>query len=521
MFSASLYVGITIVVFTLRPLKSCNLFQKTGFTLTQRFNSVKKALFKVITGMRLLKIFLASLIAIWISFFTFDRQVDGWKKEADRFLAAGQSQTAEVIYHKIITAEPWRPLDWRTLAYMYARQGKPEKAIAIFEPWIRNNRLADEDVVILAQAYTDTGSPDKATELLSSAAEHATSPDGERRMLLALELLYRNDHDYDSALLCLETLRKRSLNTPESDYEMQLITGLVSPERLPDLMVLNTDTPDWLKVWASSMVSAGREPDAGRRWLMTGQAYASIGVWDLAEFAFTRSTSLSPEMADAWGMLAESRQQQGKSGADAITRALELEPDSPAVRLTAALYYRRQHDTGKAVDLLKKNIESNPGEIIWNLELGNTLAEGGKLDDAVLEFQKAVDLKPRDPAGYKAAARFSLQYGYRLEEVGLEASNSVIELEKNSAEGYDLKGQVLLALQKPEDSSAAFDTAVKKDSRYAPVWLHIGQAAIDRLDYPRAREALEKAVTLGGQSYEAQLASRLLKEYFGDVSILP
>jgi tetratricopeptide (TPR) repeat protein len=471
--------------------------------------------------MRLQKILLASFIAIWIAFFAYDLQIDGWKKEADRFLAAGQADTANVLYTKISGVEPWQSLDWRTLAYMYARQGKPEKTIAIFEPWIRNNRLADEDAVILAQAYKDTGSPVKAIELLSSAREKAATQDGERRILLALAQLYREDQKYDRALQCLETLQNQGLNTPETALETQLITGLVSPERLPALIEMNTDSPDWLKIWASSLVSAVREPDESRRWLLTGQAYASIGEWDLAEFAFTQATMFSPEMADAWGMLAEARQQRGKSGADAINRALELSPDSPAVRLTAALYYRRQHETSKAVELLKKNIQEDPGEIIWKLELGNTLAEGGKLDDAVLEYQNAVDLKPRDPAGYKAAARFSIQYGYRLEEVGLEAANSVIELEKDSAEGYDLKGQVLAALQKTDEASSTFDIAVEKDARFAPVWLHIGQAAIGRLDYSRAREALEKAITLGGRSYEAQLASRMLKEYFGEASILP
>lgn len=471
--------------------------------------------------MRLLKILLTSLIAIWITFFTVDRQVDGWKKEADRFLAAGQAQTAEMMYQNIARVEPWRALDWRTLAYMYARQDNPQKTIAILEPWIKNNRLADEDAVILAQAYRDTGSDSKAKELLSGLALKKDGTEGGRKVLLMLETFYRADQEYELAFQCLETLTTRGMNTPESDLEMDLISGINHPERLSGLAEREPPPPVWLKQWASAISGAYTVTDAAHHWLQIGRAYGSIGEWDLAAYALTKAVTVSPELADAWALLAEARQQQGKSGAEEIKHALELSPDSPAIRLTAALYYRRQHDTRKAVELLNKNISDNPKELIWYLELGNALAEGGKLDDAVLEFQKAVDLNRQDPAGYKAAARFSIQYGYQLEQVGLKAAESGIQLDKDSAEGYDLKGQVLLALEKPEDAAAAFNLAVEKDDTYAPVWLHIGQQAIDAIDYTRAKEALEKTVTLGERSYEGQVASRLLKEYFGESSARP
>jgi tetratricopeptide (TPR) repeat protein len=467
-------------------------------------------------GTRLLKILLVSLIAICIAFFTVDRQVDGWKKEAERFLAAGQAPTADLMYQKITHIEPWRALDWRTLAYMYAGQGNSERTISILEPWIRNNRLADEDIVILAQAYRDTGSGSKAKELLVSAAQQADSTEeGGQKILLTLEAFYRADQEYEQAFQCLETLNSRGLNTPESDLEMDLISGVTHPERLSGLAERQSPPPVWLEQWAVAISAATHETDAAHRWLQIGRAYGNIGEWDLAEYAFTQSTKIPPDLADAWALLAEARQQQGKNGVDAINRALDLAPDSLTVRLTAALYYRRQHDTKKAVELLKENISDNPKELIWYLELGNALAEGGKLDDAVLAFQQAVDLAPRNPDGYRAAARFSIQYAYQLEEVGLKAAESVIQLEGDSAEGYDLKGQVLLALEKPEDAAAAFNMAVERDETYAPVWLHIGQMAIDTIDYSRAKIALEKAMALGGRAYEGQVASRLLKEYFG------
>ncbi len=472
-------------------------------------------------GKRLLKILLICLFAVWIAFFAFDRQVDGWKKVADRFLAAGQAETAEEMYLRIKGVQPWRALDWRTLAYMYARNGDTQKVISILEPWIKDDRLAVEDAVILANAYATIGDMEKGRKLLEAAGKKANSGNDMQTIQLERARFLRAGQEFDQALASLRLLQQKGLNTPESEIDMILLTGIVNPEQLSVEEIQDSSLPDWVKDWSRSMDAAMEEADTSQRWFQIGRRFGSIAEWDLADYAFTQALDLSPELADGWALLAEARQQQGKSGADAITRALELAPDSPAVRLTAALYYRRQHDTKKAIELLEKNISDNPDEIIWYLEKGNALAEGGRLDDAVMAYQRAVDLHPDDPSGYRAAARFSIQYGYRLEEVGLEAANSVIKLDNDAADGFDLKGLILSALGKPADASVAFQIAVEKDEKYAPVWLHIGQMALEQGDFPAARDALEKSIKLGGRSYEAQLAGRLFKEYFGEVVPLP
>jgi len=472
-------------------------------------------------GKRLIKIFLTCLFAVWIAFFFVDVKVDGWKKVADRFLAAGQAETAEEMYQKIKRIQPWRTLDWRTLALMYTRQGKPEKVISILEPWIKNDRLDVADVVMLSTAYEITGDTEKSRELLETASRKVIDGNDYQIIQLQRAKLHRAKHEYDQALACLRQLQEKGLNTPESEIDTILLTVIVSPERLSMMDIEDSSLPDWVKEWSRSISDVVDESDPSQRWFLIGRRFGSIGEWDLAEYAFMNAVDLSPEMADSWALLAEARQQQGKSGKDAITRALELAPDSPAVRLTAALYYRRQQDTKKAIELLEENIRDNPNEVIWYLEKGNALAEGGRLDDAVMAYQRAVDLYPEDPAGYRAAARFSIQYAYRLEEVGLEAANSVIALDRDAPDGYDLKGLILSALGKPEEASAAYQIAIEKDEKYAPVWLHIGQMALEQADFSSARDALEKSIKLGGRSYEAQLAGRLLKEYFGEVIPLP
>ncbi|HEX7555906.1 MAG TPA: tetratricopeptide repeat protein, partial [Leptolinea sp.] len=173
------------------------------------------------------------------------------------------------------------------------------------------------------------------------------------------------------------------------------------------------------------------------------------------------------------------------------------------------------HDYNKAISLLKQNLESSPDEEIWSFELGRTLAEAGRLEEAVIIYQQAVDLRPKDPAGYTAMARFSIQYEYRLEDIGLPAARTAIDLAGgNLAEDYDLLGQVLFALGKNDESDSAYSMALGNSIEYAPTWLHIGQAALSQEDSFQAKEALLKAVSLAGNSTEGRLASRLLLQYF-------
>ncbi len=179
-----------------------------------------------------------------------------------------------------------------------------------------------------------------------------------------------------------------------------------------------------------------------------------------------------------------------------------------------ALYYRRQHDFGTAIDLLKKNLESQPDEVIWFHELGHTLADSGQLEEAASVYIQAIQLAPADAANYDALAHFTVQFEYRLEDVGLPAARQAVALEPDSAEANDSLGQVLFALGENDQAIDAFTTALKNNPQSAATWLHVGQTALAQNDPSRAKEALQKAAAISGNSSESRLAIRLLKQTF-------
>jgi tetratricopeptide (TPR) repeat protein len=458
---------------------------------------------------------LVMLALTWGGYFVFDNKVSTLEKQADQLLAGRQPGEAEIILRQVENAEPWRKLSWGTLALQYAQRSEADKAVRILEPLGIIDRMDSQEWSILAQAYQKTGQTDKVESALLRAKDLADSRDQVTSSTLALVKYYRSQNRFEEALKELQQLAFSGLLPEGQSYEAVLLQTILEPSFGMSEWSSLPIKPAWLQQWGTAVTSAISESDVSKRWMAIGRAYAAAGEWDLAEYSFSQSAELSPEYAEAWGLLAEARQQQGKDGRKEITKAINLAPDSPAVRLLGALFYRRQHDYNKAISLLKQNLESSPNEEIWSFELGRTLAEAGRLEEAVIVYQQVVDLKPDDPAGYTAMARFSIQYEYRLEDIGLPVARSAIDLAGgNLAEGYDLLGQVLFALGKTDESASAYSTALGKDSEYAPTWLHIGQAALSQEDPMQAKEALLKAVSLAGNSTEGRLASRLLLQYF-------
>jgi Tfp pilus assembly protein PilF len=60
----------------------------------------------------------------------------------------------------------------------------------------------------------------------------------------------------------------------------------------------------------------------------------------------------------------------------------------------------RQKDLGDAIGSLREAVKLNPSETLFHRELGEALFESGKRASAGKEFDQALALDPKDPAGY-------------------------------------------------------------------------------------------------------------------------
>ncbi len=446
--------------------------------------------------------------------FIVDHRVTLLEKKADQLLAERQTEVAEDIYREIEKVEPWRELNWTLLSEQYLSQGKIDKAIQILEPLADNQFLDPDGWSILARAYQRINQNDRVEPALLEAYRLSETENEKISTLQNLVSYHRSKNDFKQALYFQQKITKLPSSSDAAKIDEILLRAVVDPELgLFDNNSLNSK-PKWMIDWQTGFINALSHPQQDLKWVQIGRTFALAGYWDLAEFSFSRSIELRPNYGEAWGLLAEARQQQGKDGRSQIEKALTLSPDSPGIRLAGALFYRRQKDYNKAIDLMEQNIASQPDEMIWKMELARTFADAGRLEDAVEIYGQAITQKPEDVNILIALTRFCVQYAYRLEDLALPAAQRAIELNPASTQGHDVLGQVYFSLGEEDKADEAFSIAQSLDPDYAPLWLHIGQFALDAGDSIRAREALLKAVDLAADSQEGKLASRLLKQYF-------
>ncbi|NMB53478.1 MAG: tetratricopeptide repeat protein [Leptolinea sp.] len=465
--------------------------------------------------MRILqRISLICLTALWGFLFLRDWQIGQKLLQADQMLAARQPDSAESLFRQVEKDEPWRRVAWTDLARQYLARHDNAKALQILEQADLSGKLASEGYLLMEQIYRQNGSVEKIEPALVKACSLADTPDDQSVAIQELIHFYRSEFRFTEAQQKQQLLTRISKQPDSSRREEILLETILDLETgLANWRALE-DKPAWFQEWGQKMTAAAAEPDEARRWMLIGQAYGAAGVWDLAEYAFTCAADTSPGYAEAWAWLAEAHQQQGKDGKQAIERALELAPNSPAIRLLGALYFRRQADYIKAGDLLRRNIIEQPNDSLWQLELGHTMAEAGRFEEAIQAYQQVIQMTPSEITGYSAVVEMCARNEYRLEDVGLPAAREAAALFPDDPEAHDLLGQVFFGMGKTEQANEAFRATLDLNVEYYPTWLHLAQMALANQDSATAREALEKTMKLAPDSVEGRLAARLWNQYF-------
>lgn len=488
-------------------------------TLTQRLTSVKKTTrAEVFYNERvkhiLLKLLLIFLTALYGWFSIVDIQTTALLRQANLLLTSRYPAEAEALYRQAVQNEPWRKPDWNGVAAQFLTRRESDRAVKLLVSLAEENYLSSDGWLSLADAYAMNRQSEKVEPALFHARSLAKNKDEISSALQAQIRYYRSQGDFKAALTCQRELTVLSDLNRESKIDEILLLGLFDRETTLNEWQQMDSKPDWFEQWGSAFRNASNTPDDAQRWLSIGRAYGAAGVWDLSEYSFSQTVMYSPEYAEAWALLAEALQQQGKNGGEQINKALQLAPLSPAVRLTAALYYRRQLNFNRSIEMLDANIQESPDEPLWFLELGRTLAKAGRFEDALVAYQQAARKDPKGVANRLALVRFCVQYDYRLKDIGLPTALQAEKLDPESTEVLDVLGQVYFSLGDYTSAREAFERVLNRNAEFVPVWLHIAQMSLADGDSLRAKDALAKAISLGGDTTEGRLAARLMLQYF-------
>jgi tetratricopeptide (TPR) repeat protein/4-amino-4-deoxy-L-arabinose transferase-like glycosyltransferase len=289
----------------------------------------------------------------------------------------------------------------------------------------------------------------------------------------------------------------------------------------------------------------GRELDRARSLVVTGDAYAQVGIFDRAESLYEEAIGLSPGLADASISLARLYGRAGKAAhaLEVLDRAM-LESQDPQLHIerTELLLLAGRQD--EAMAGLRSLEESYPYEARLHQMIGHILLRRNRFEEAAEELQKELDHVGRDFVTLSLMGEASFGLGdYSLAAASLEEAIALnpysVPVATRLADTYSRMGQDLRACDvlsriltvdrgniplrfklgvclykadRPRDALMHFKELLKFDPANADIALNMGvaYAAMDSID--KAIEMWEQALTIDPENEIARDNLRTIRE---------
>jgi tetratricopeptide (TPR) repeat protein len=202
------------------------------------------------------------------------------------------------------------------------------------------------------------------------------------------------------------------------------------------------------------------KPDSAKSHNNLALALVELGRLEEAAGHFKASLAIEPK-AEIYSDLGFTMARLGKPE-EALAdyrKALELDPDCASAHSNMAVSFVQAGQLDEAESHYRKALAERPTAETHN-GLGYVLARLDRTDEAIAEFRKAIDAKPKFTPAYNNLAEALVKQG-KLEEAESTYRRSLAE--KPSAAVYNALGSVLHKLGKPEEAAGQFGRANASD----------------------------------------------------------
>ena len=415
-----------------------------------------------------------------------------------------EQQKTESLLEEMSKKFPQNPQVNLLLADYYRKQGEREKAEAEL---LKAIEVADDKpryYLLLAGYYKDLRNFEKATNLLQSAV--TVYPEN-TDIQLALADIHFEQKNFDDSLILLESVLT---NHPENDKAKLLNARFLlkdekSTEAIAVLEDITNERPAWpepfyylalarfsqgeieLAQYAVTSAIKSRPNDSKYHALLAqlyllqnspSQAKKEAGIalkLDPGNFraAIIATTALIgeeqydeairilgemnqrvPDNLEVLGNLAIANLRSGdsESGIEVLEDILRISPgNNRAVLLLLELKYR-DNNTG-AEDFIRKQIEGAPENSGLRILLGDLLLQQNLDEQALAEYERAIELNPDNIRAYTSSAR--LLNRLNRTEQAMARFQQMIEQNTNWLQGY-------MGLAAIEESNGNFENAIQQ-----------------------------------------------------------
>ena len=170
----------------------------------------------------------------------------------------------------------------------------------------------------------------------------------------------------------------------------------------------------------------------------------------------------------------------------------------------AVLTWRQSRMYSDVETLYQATIDANPGCWMAHANLGNALADLGRLEEAIAHYRRALEIKPDDELAHNILGNALAGRG-QFEEA-IAHYRRALEIRPNYADAHDNLGNVLASLGRTEEAIAHFEKALEIEPKHAAACNNLAWLRATDPD-PRFRNGAQ-AVTLVRRAAESRQRSR-------------
>lgn len=174
-----------------------------------------------------------------------------------------------------------------------------------------------------------------------------------------------------------------------------------------------------------------------------------------------------------------------------LRESIRLEPDDAEFYVELSHVLIGLDDIGEAEKVVLEGISRNTKSPLLLNNHGVILKKKGRIEDARIEFERALNL---DPTFSLSLANLAEYYFLKNDlESAEEKTNSALKYDENRAELHALHGQILLRQRKYRESAEAFERAIELNLETSEIYVNLTIAYYELGEVSKSDDSMAKA----------------------------
>lgn len=399
---------------------------------------------------------------------------------------------AEKYYNKFLELYPDNDEALANLAETYYMNNQPDKACKIFKDMYEKNPVGFKEYSKYGTVLYNTKQYKEAIPVLEKAVEQDSNS---VKSLAQLALCYQCSDDFNNAEKTYVKLFEIApgMNEFRLDY-----ANMLSAQSKDSEAILQYN--NYIKAY----------PNDADGYINLGALYKRTENFDLAIENFEKAYNISSDDIDTLKDLAFCYHRKGDyvKAVRFYDEALVKDPENYSLNYNKAIALHAQEKLSDAIISYEKVLTIKDDDVIKTnltaalVEYGYKLLDDNKLDEAKINFEKAIRINPKEASSY-----FGMALAYRVDgekELAMSYFQKAVDLDPKNDEYISAFEEFKNSLTNSDIVNITNNTNVDKDAEYATL-VASADALFSNKKYKEALGPYEKALAIRPNNKEILL----------------